>query len=64
VKLPLYARHGIPELWIFNLRRRMFVQYRNPVCDRYVQVLYLDTRGPTGIAALPGVPVDLSSMFY
>lgn len=30
-KIPLYARHGIPETWLLDLVRRVLEVYRNPV---------------------------------
>ena len=35
VKLPLYARAGIGEVWIVNLPARTIEQYTDPSCDRY-----------------------------
>ncbi|HEV2853300.1 MAG TPA: Uma2 family endonuclease [Thermoanaerobaculia bacterium] len=29
-KIPLYARHGIPEAWLLNLVRRVLEVYRDP----------------------------------
>jgi Uma2 family endonuclease len=40
-RAPLYARYGIPELWIANLNRDQLVVHRDPTPDGYgtVQVL-------------------------
>ena len=35
IKAPLYARHGIPELWIANLNRDQVAVYRDPTPDGY-----------------------------
>jgi Uma2 family endonuclease len=35
VKLPLYARTGIAEVWIVDLRRRMVDVHRTPTADGY-----------------------------
>lgn len=35
VKLPLYARHGIGELWVVDLRNRGIEVYRDPEGDGY-----------------------------
>jgi len=37
VKLPLYARHGIPELWIVDLEHRRLEIYRRPEGDAYLE---------------------------
>jgi Uma2 family endonuclease len=34
-KGPLYARYGIPELWIVDLRRTRVTRYLDPVADAY-----------------------------
>ena len=35
VKVPLYARHGIPETWVANLNRDQVVAYRDPTPSGY-----------------------------
>ncbi|MDX9755316.1 MAG: Uma2 family endonuclease [bacterium] len=37
VKMPLYARHGIPELWIVDLEAEIVEIYRNPRANRYAK---------------------------
>lgn len=34
-KAPLYARHGIPELWIVDLNRARVTRYADPTPDGY-----------------------------
>jgi Uma2 family endonuclease len=38
VKMPLYARHGIPESWILNLPEDVLEVYRRPGPDGYAEV--------------------------
>lgn len=38
VKLRLYARSGVPELWIVNLRGEMIEIYRDPAAGEYRDV--------------------------
>ncbi len=35
VKLPLYARRGIPEMWLVDLRRQTIDVHRDPAPDGY-----------------------------
>ncbi|MBI4504649.1 MAG: Uma2 family endonuclease [Chloroflexi bacterium] len=35
VKVPLYARHGIPELWVVDLAEGTVTVYRDPAPDGY-----------------------------
>jgi hypothetical protein len=55
VKLPLYARHGIPELWIVDLAAEVIEVYREPVGEAF-QVAEVAGRGeqvrPAEIAGL------------
>lgn len=50
-KLPLYARSGIPEAWIVNLRDRTLEVYREPSDGLYrsrTALLHEDTVSPLG----------------
>jgi len=40
VKLPLYARSGIPEVWIVNLEAQILEVYRQPIENSYRVVQY------------------------
>lgn len=35
VKVPLYARHGIPEVWVVDLAEGIVTVYRDPAPDGY-----------------------------
>jgi Uma2 family endonuclease len=37
VKLPLYARHGVPEVWIVDLEHRRLEMYRRPAENTYLE---------------------------
>jgi Uma2 family endonuclease len=36
-KLPLYARHGVPEVWLVDLPRRWVEIYREPMDAEYTE---------------------------
>lgn len=38
VKVPLYARHSIPELWLVNLKEETITVYREPSSGSYQNV--------------------------
>lgn len=63
IKLPLYARHGVAELWIVDLEARLLRMYREPAGERYLQATETALPGATGIHALPGVSIDLAGLF-
>ena len=62
-KLPLYARHEIPEMWLVDLHGKRLVRYRAPQHGAYTLVDEPDLRSAMGVSALPGVAVDLQRLF-
>jgi Uma2 family endonuclease len=62
VKIPLYARHRVPEVWIVDLQARQIHFYRIPTAGEYADLLSDASPGRTAIASLPGVAVDLSPL--
>lgn len=62
IKLPLYARHGIPEVWIVDLKGKQIHFFRSPGGESYADAVSSSQPGTRGIAALPGVEVDLSGV--
>lgn len=53
VKLPLYARAGIPEVWIVDPRRRVVEVHRMPIGDGYTAV---GKHGPEETVVLSQAP--------
>jgi len=53
VKAPLYAQHGIPELWIVDLEGRVILVHRDPVDGRYASVDEILADGVLSPRALP-----------
>lgn len=63
VKLPLYARHGIPEVWIVDLEHRRLEIYRRPDGDTYLEK-HCPARGEAVIpAGLAECAVDVGDLF-
>lgn len=63
IKLPLYARHGINELWIVDLDANLLRIFTEPRGDDYLRASGHASPGVTAIGALPGASVDLSGLF-
>lgn len=62
-KMSLYARHGIPELWVVDVEGKRLHVFRNPAGATYSEVTTSDEPAVTPISALPDTAVDLSSLF-
>lgn len=62
VKAPLYARHGVPELWVVDLENERVHFHRRVEGDAYADISATGRPGPTAIGALAGVTVDLSDV--
>ncbi|MGH8580731.1 MAG: Uma2 family endonuclease [Gammaproteobacteria bacterium] len=63
VKLPLYARHGILEVWIVDLENRCLHMFREPAEGGYKQVQTTDHPGVIAPLHLPERGIDLSGLF-
>jgi len=62
VKVPLYARHGIPEVWIVDLENGRLHSFRQLVNGIYGEVASTDQPGVTAVPGLQGLAVDLSCL--
>lgn len=63
VKLALYARSGIPEVWIVNLAAEAVEVYRSPVGDGYTDMIRVGGSDSLTIAAIPGVAIRVAGLF-
>ena len=63
IKLPLYAAHGVPEVWVISIEQQSLTVYRTPTGDRYQHEQTTDAPGRVTLFALPEASVDLSTLF-
>jgi Uma2 family endonuclease len=63
VKIPLYARHGVPEVWIVDLSKDELHFFRSPRDGDYADVSSTSHPKIIQIPSLPGVSIDLSELF-
>lgn len=63
VKLALYARSGIPEVWIVNLRTREVEVYRSPAGDLYQDSTRAGRSDNLTIEQMPDVVVPVGRIF-
>ena len=62
VKVPLYARHGIPEVWVIDLKNHRLHFYRSPLDGTYRDVTSVPDGGITAIPGVSNTLVDLSEI--
>ena len=63
VKMPLYARHGVPEAWLADVPGERLVRHRDPVDGAYRDVAVPDDLSVVPLPGLEGVAIDLSALF-
>jgi Uma2 family endonuclease len=61
VKIPLYERAGVPEVWLVHPTDRTLAIYRLED-GRYGRPIYEELKGKTLLSAVPGVSVDWDRM--
>ena len=57
VKLPIYERAGVRELWLVHPVERTMAIYRLEA-GRYGRPTILEIKGQTALTAVPGVIID------
>ena len=62
IKVPLYAAHGIPEVWIVDLEARCVRFFRALHAGRYTHIEVTSSPGLTGLTDLPGANIDLRGL--
>jgi Uma2 family endonuclease len=62
-KLPLYARHGIPEYWIVDVVKPVLHVFHTPQGERYLHEASMPRPGLVTLSALADSKVDLTGLF-
>lgn len=63
VKVPLYAHHGIPEVWILDVQRHQLQFFHTPEAGHYTHISSTPAPGRVSLHTLPDSPVDLTDLF-
>lgn len=63
LKIPLYARAGIPEAWLLNLKRTVLEVYRDPVDGAYRSRTVLRPGESVSPLARPDVSLAVADFF-
>ncbi|EAR21580.1 Uma2 family endonuclease [Nitrococcus mobilis] len=64
IKLPLYARHDVPEVWLVDLRQKVLTMHRTPIEDMYRETLQPSDLTRVVSLKLPQAALDLSDLFW
>lgn len=62
VKVPLYARHGVPEVWIVNLRDGEVEVHSAPGADGYSSVVAKRYGEVLELESVPGLRLEVSEI--
>jgi Uma2 family endonuclease len=63
IKLPLYARHGIPAVWLVDLQSKQLIMYSQPTETGYRATETANVDHPIELPGLAGCSVDLTGLF-
>jgi Uma2 family endonuclease len=62
-KIPLYAVHNIPEVWLIDLKNRRLAIYRDPSPEGYVHVMFPEQGQVLAPVLLPDVKIKFSELW-
>ena len=63
IKVPLYARHDIPEVWLVDPNARKVEVHRQPRREGYRELLRPDNSQSLALALLSDVSINLSELW-
>ena len=63
VKVPLYARHGVPEVWIVDVQNDALLVYGDLRDGKYERHDALDRPATAPVTRLPGLTINLTALF-
>lgn len=62
-KARIYARAGIPEYWVVDVKKRELIVHRSPSGGKYRSVKHLKDLSEVTSTAVPGLVLDLRNIF-
>jgi Uma2 family endonuclease len=62
-KVPLYARCGIPEVWVVDLNAKAVRVFRDPAADGHRTSLSLSGDQSAGATLLPDIAIRIAQLF-
>jgi len=62
VKVPLYGRAGIPEVWVWDVQRHRVLVYRDPIPEGYRTTFEVGRDGSVSPQAFPDLVIPVASI--
>jgi Uma2 family endonuclease len=63
VKTAMYARSGVPELWVVDIAAQRILRSASPQNGAYTEIVTLAAGDSIGIGALPDVRIEVRAIF-
>jgi Uma2 family endonuclease len=63
IKVPLYARHGVPEVWVVDVSGNALLVYGDLRDGKYERHVAFDRPASVPVTELPGVTLDVAALF-
>jgi Uma2 family endonuclease len=63
IKVPLYARHGVPEVWVVDVNGDALVVYGDLRDGKYDRHFAIERPASVPVTRLPGVVLDVAALF-
>ena len=63
IKIPLYARHGIPEVWLIKLNARSLEVYRGPTKEGYRELIRPKNSESVTLCRLSNISIALAELW-
>ena len=63
IKVPLYAMHDIPEVWLLNVTDKQLIVFREPAENGYQDETHPGIADPLIPQRLPEIKLDLGGLF-
>ena len=63
IKVPLYARYGVPEVWVVDVNGNALLVYGDLRDGKYEQHVVLERPATVPLTHLPGVTLDVGALF-
>ncbi len=63
IKVPLYARHGVPEVWIVDVQNDALLVYGDLRDGKYERHVALERPASAAVTRRSGVTLDLAPLF-